>query len=816
MLANIKFETDSDKLNIHQHNQMELVFCLQGRATVYLRNNTLTLNPEDLVIFNPFESHKLSREEGAHTLSMYVPVEFLTESGIGTVYCASPLQPEKKATLDLIRIHLAQIFQNYLENPITRALNMQAELFEILSILLQDFTVSPIRTKKDNIDERKPQILRYIWENYQEPLSLSEIADVFQISNGHLSRIFKEITGKTFPTYLREIRLIHAKEKMELGETSVTDIALSCGFGSVNSFIDAFHKAFGETPGSYIKKKKPSSSLNKTDDNNSDRVSHISYMRLLRYRGTDKPNSLRQTDSKIIEASFSDTIKPLNRAWEKTIAAEYSKNLIYGISQSTIQRVTRELNFESYQIHGILDDELHVCTRNEDGSLRFNFIYFDMVMNFLVNQNHIRPWVYLDYTPKCLIGNKDEKHLGTNILNLPENLDEWSLLVSTVIQHLISLYGKMEVSSWIFSMEPGVQVSFNNCDIKSYNQFYKATFDAIKSVLSEASITGFGLDTGHALVENNHDLEEMLIFAKNNDCMPHMLTFQCFLCDYSDVSHLVDKFDGNENEVFPLSRDKNTLSKELDAIHNILKKLNISLPVSIIVFNPGMWGRSPANDTCFHATSIVKNIIENRDKIYAFCPGTITDFPSPIISSNSMYHGGSGLMTYRGTPKASYASLLLMRDLMNYVLAEGDGYILTTSKDKKEFSLLLYYHCPHDFSKHRTTALSPSEERNYDRYYEFQDKGSKSVRIFLKDLVPGTYNVETRIVNREHGSSYDTWMQMGAPKETQSYLNYLEYRSVFGVSVNTINVESDGEMIMSALLEPHEIRLIRGTISGIR
>lgn len=814
MLANIKFETDCDESNIHLHNQMELVFVLQGRATVYAENNSLTLNAEDFIIFNPFESHKVTRGEGAHTLSMYIPIQFLTKSGIGTISCVSPLQPEKKVTLDLIRKHLAQIFQNYLENPITRNLNMQAALLEILSILLQDFTDSTIRTKRNATDERKQNILRYIWENYQEPLTLSEIADIFHVSNGHLSRVFQEITGKTFPTYLREVRLIHAKEKIELGETSVTDIALSCGFGSVNSFIDAFHKTYGETPGSFIKKREYKKE--QPQEPNKETNSEISYMRLLRYRGIDKPNFLRQTDFNVIEVSFSDAIKPLNRAWEKTIAAEYSKNLIYGVSQSTIQRVTRELYFESYQIHGILDDELHVCTRNEDGSLRFNFIYFDMVMNFLVNQNHIKPWIYLDYTPKCLIGNKDEKHLGTNILNLPENLDEWSLLVSTVIQHLITLYSKTEVSSWIFSMEPGVQVSFNNCDIESYNKFYKATFDAIRSALPEASITGFGLDTGHALVESNHDLEDMLIFAKENNCMPHMLTFQCFLCDYSNVSHLVDKFDGNENEVFPLSRDEDTLSKELDAIQASLKKLNISLPISIIVFNPGMWGRSPSNDTCFHATSIVKNIIENRDKVYAFCPGTITDFPSLIISSNSTYHGGSGLMTYMGTPKAAYGSLLLMKDLMNYVLSEGDGYILTTSKDKKEFSLLLYYYCPFDFSKHRTTALSPSEERNYDRYYEFEDKGSKSVRIFLKDLTPGTYNLETHIVNREHGSSYDTWMQMGAPAETQPHLNYLEYRSVFDVSVNTVNVESDGEMIISALLEPHEIRLIHGTISEIR
>lgn len=48
-----------------------------------------------------------------------------------------------------------------------------------------------------------------------------------------------------------------------------------------------------------------------------------------------------------------------------------------------------------------------------------------------------------------------------------------------------------------------------------------------------------------------------------------------------------------------MSDDPDILSKELDYIHEVMERYGVSVPLFILMFNPGMWGQSPGNDTCF-------------------------------------------------------------------------------------------------------------------------------------------------------------------------------------------------------------------------
>lgn len=823
MAADIIFETDCDKnenKTVHLHNQAELLFVLTGNCSVYTGKRSFVLSAEDFAVFNPFETHRQEREEGCHTLSLYIPIELLSDFGIGTINCVSSLQPEKKSTLDLIRTHLANIFQDYSDNSKKLRLNMQAELLGLLSILFQDFSEESEegqeeKGRKDYV--RKEEVLRFVWEHFSEPLTLSQTAESFGLSEGYFSRLFAEITGKNFSSYLREVRLSHAKQLTDKGEASVTELAFSSGFGSVNSFIDAFRKEFGKTPGAYIRSQKEKALENerkKSESHSAVSTDNISYMGLLRYRSIEKSTaSLRQAQSEVIEASFGKKTKPLNRIWNKCIGVGYMEQMLWGVLQSALKRAKKELCFQNYHMHGIYADALNVCTRDSDGKLKFNFAYVDLVINFLLNEVKITPWIFLDYTPSCLVTDRVPKMFGKNVVSLPTNLDEWQLLVTETLRHFVSAYGKKEVSSWKFSMEQAVQISVGNCSLEDYKKFYLATYRAIKSVLPEVSICGFGLDTGHVSIKDSRIFDELLSFAKENDDLPDLMSFQSFLCDFtdSDAQNLI--YNKSVDEVYSMSDDPDILSKELDHIHEVMGEFGVYAPLFILMFNPGMWGQSPGNDTCFHGACIVKNVIENRDKVDVFAIGNLIDYGEKMMPDNTMYHGSNGLLTYRLVPKAAYACGMLLNELVGDVVSAGNGYILTVSQDRHEFSLLLYYYCPYNLTRHRRTVLSPIEETNYDRYYEFDDKGSKSVHIFLDNLIMGDYILTTKSVNREHGSSYDAWMQMGAPMKTDSILGYLEYRSIYDVSISHARVDESSKLIISALLEPHEVRVIRGKLN---
>lgn len=67
--------------------------------------------------------------------------------------------------------------------------------------------------KENRSDKLVEQAKRYIEEHYTEKLTLTEIADVLNISAGHLSITFKKFTGTTLSDYIADLKIEHADEK---------------------------------------------------------------------------------------------------------------------------------------------------------------------------------------------------------------------------------------------------------------------------------------------------------------------------------------------------------------------------------------------------------------------------------------------------------------------------------------------------------------------------------------------------------------------------------------------------------------------------
>ena len=79
-----------------------------------------------------------------------------------------------------------------------------------------------------------------------EPLSLSSLAGDLHVSPFHLTRVFREVTGRTLTTYLHDLRLRVAVER--LGEASLSRLAADLGYCTPSHFTDRFRTAFGVPP----------------------------------------------------------------------------------------------------------------------------------------------------------------------------------------------------------------------------------------------------------------------------------------------------------------------------------------------------------------------------------------------------------------------------------------------------------------------------------------------------------------------------------------------------------------------------------------
>ena len=85
-------------------------------------------------------------------------------------------------------------------------------------------------------------------------MSFNELARVTNCTSRHLSRIFRELVGKSFRDKRAEIRLARARELLATSDSKVVDVALESGYKSLSLFNLMFSRRFGTSPGKWREK----------------------------------------------------------------------------------------------------------------------------------------------------------------------------------------------------------------------------------------------------------------------------------------------------------------------------------------------------------------------------------------------------------------------------------------------------------------------------------------------------------------------------------------------------------------------------------
>ncbi len=82
-----------------------------------------------------------------------------------------------------------------------------------------------------------------------EQFGVNEFAAKTGFSRSQLHRKLKSCCNKSVSQFIREVRLEKAKEFLEQGNLTVSEIAYKVGFGSPSYFIKSFHDLYGYSPG---------------------------------------------------------------------------------------------------------------------------------------------------------------------------------------------------------------------------------------------------------------------------------------------------------------------------------------------------------------------------------------------------------------------------------------------------------------------------------------------------------------------------------------------------------------------------------------
>ncbi len=192
------------------------------------------------------DGYELARRIRSHELTSHVPIVMLT---------AKAAEEEKLEGLETgVDAYLTKPFSTReLQVRVRKLIEMRQKLFEQrkqpLKITATEIAVTPV---DEEFLERLQQVVEENMED--EDFQVGELCHKIGIGERQLYRKLQALLGCTPAAYIRQIRLDRAKQLLEKGAGTVSEITFMVGYGNTSAFARAFREAFGKTPSEFLKK----------------------------------------------------------------------------------------------------------------------------------------------------------------------------------------------------------------------------------------------------------------------------------------------------------------------------------------------------------------------------------------------------------------------------------------------------------------------------------------------------------------------------------------------------------------------------------
>lgn len=106
-------------------------------------------------------------------------------------------------------------------------------------------------------DRRLLRALVYLEDHLDERISLSQLAEVCNLSPHHFARRFSVAYGIPPHRYLVKLRMRRAALLFQTTDLNVTEVAVAVGYGNPGNFIRHFRRSYGATPRAYRQRLTP-------------------------------------------------------------------------------------------------------------------------------------------------------------------------------------------------------------------------------------------------------------------------------------------------------------------------------------------------------------------------------------------------------------------------------------------------------------------------------------------------------------------------------------------------------------------------------
>lgn len=129
-----------------------------------------------------------------------------------------------------------------------------SELYQIIHTMKKHYFTDYLPKEKYNVI--KPA-MEYIHENYHSKrIKVEYLAEMCKITPEYFRDIFKRLYGTSPLDYIQNLQINHAKQLMDSGAYTISEIAEMLGFDELSQFSRKFKKVAGISPKDFKKLKK--------------------------------------------------------------------------------------------------------------------------------------------------------------------------------------------------------------------------------------------------------------------------------------------------------------------------------------------------------------------------------------------------------------------------------------------------------------------------------------------------------------------------------------------------------------------------------
>ncbi len=777
----------------HLHSEVELLYVVEGTLDVRIKDKLFLLKRDDVIVINSSVQHSVESSEKSIVCSIkfdYRIFVHVIRKPNSVFVCNSASNPGRSYH-EIIRQCRDIIYHEVSGYGRSETLKYSM-LYRLLNELVENFMVDDTYgeiSENYDADEKLQAIIHYVHTNYQEGISLSDLAKQMYTSTSTLSRLFKKQTGTYFAEYVNQIRTRYAVDELLYTEKNMTRIAMDCGFSNASAFTKVFRENYNMSPTEYRQKMK---SMEVTEASVDESIKKEIESR---YKTDYNRPEIADSDIAVIDVSRG---RDINRCWNQIINVGFIHDILNANNQYHITYLRRQLGFRYARIWMLFNNKTLVSDGESVGDYNFDLIY--KALDFLVN-NGVVPWLDFSTRPYTNIRNTGEAVWVEDIRIQFKDRKVWEELYRQFLKGLVRRYGLKELSEWVFELGPE-DFHMNNDSIyledgTDFADVFVFIQSIVKKNIPDARM-GYSAGAGF---QNPDALLPVIKKLSESDTPPDFVSFILF--PYKSA-----KIDSENGSVMTRVRTKENKFEgpQLEKIYELMEDAGFGRDkVVISEWNLTVSNCNFINDSNFRGCVFAATMAIVVEDIKEFGLWICSDWQCTSFSSRNLINGGGGLLTKDTIRKPIYYAVRMLNHLGNRMLARGENFIATKLADD-EYSIM----CFNPVVFNPSYFIKAEDQANVEEVHSFFDY-EHNKRLTLKLEGVGTncwYYVKKRTVNREHGSIIDEWAKFDNASDLErNDVKYLQELCVPGLT--RTRQQSQGNVLtLEVDLEAEEFCLI--------